>query len=450
MSPKSNQTPESQGGIEFATPIAATSTNLSVNTLQEMFAARTLKLRPAFQRNLVWNNEQQSFLIDTVLRGLPVPEVYIQQSTSEEGADENTVVVDGQQRITALLKFLNGHLLLVGDNDELDSRWRNKKFADLDNTLKRRFRRFQLVARQLPDLEEAVLREVFRRLNKTVEPLEPQELRHAAYTGPLLNLMEKAASHPALAEIGVFSPKDYLRRRNDEFVAEVAFAVTSKAYPNKKDGLDEFFLTREKHGMPADELQDLERRFGRVFAELGEATVPIRRTRFRNKSDFYTLMVSLTNHAEQIPLPDDLHDEFLTRLTQFSARVNEIKRKEGVGGDIKDLISDDIGTQAVKYLRAVERAASDRLSRVRREEALRTILEPIFGRAPSTPLDSRDAEWTWIEETADDPADEILGPLELEAERERTQKVLLESKTEFDALLEEARSAEAEEGKSDE
>lgn len=428
--------------IEFETPIALTTSNLSVNTLQAMFSDRHLKLRPAFQRNLVWNTEQQSFLVDTVLRGLPVPEVYVQKATSDDGTDESTIVVDGQQRITALLKFLNGQLVLVG-NDELDDRWKNKNFDDLDNDLKKRFRTFELVARQLPDLDEKILREVFRRLNKTVERLEPQELRHAAYGGPLMGLLEKSAAHPTLSDVGVFSAKDYLRRRNDEFVSEVLFAYTAGAFPNKKDGLDDFFLVRERQGISPEEISDLSQRLGRVFAELSSSGAAIRKTRFRNKSDFYTLLVILLRNAESLPFDATSRSQFELALSGFSSRVNEIKRKENVGESVADLISGDLGVEALTYLRAVERAASDRLSRVRRNESLDKVLAKVFESATRVALKSNDIAWTSTEIETIDPADEILGAEEITTEREKLQSALVESTADFEGLLGIARNRDA-------
>jgi hypothetical protein len=406
--------------LEFTPPVAAATSNLSINFFQQAYAARSLRLRPPFQRNLVWNLEQQSFLIDTVLRGLPVPEVYIQTIVSAEG-EEETIVVDGQQRITACLKFLNGQLRLV-DDDELDARWRGKTFAELDNGLKRRFRGFQLVVRGLPELNELTLREIFRRLNKTVEALEPQELRHAAYTGPFVQLVEKAAAQPVLGELGVFSAKDFQRRRNDELMAEICYALVAKAYPNKKDGLDELFLTYERQGMPAQQLHDLSRRLGRLLEQLTLVSGQLRRTRFRNKSDFYSLGIVLAKKAEHLPLGETDTRLLMIVLTNFGNRVNEIKREEAAGRSTDALVQDNLGVQAARYLRAVERAASDRLNRVRREEALQEILTPVLLASPETPLSETDASWL-ARPLAQDDADEIV----VNEERHHTQQVLTEA-----------------------
>jgi hypothetical protein len=385
---------------EFDQQVASAASNETVNSFYKTYSEGDLVLRPPFQRNLVWNAEQQSFLVDSILRGLPVPEIYIQRETTSEG-DEKTIVVDGQQRITTCIRFLANDLRLVG-SDVVDSRWANRTFGELDASLRKRFRSFELIVRKLPALNEDVLREVFRRLNKTVEPLEPQELRHAAYSGPLLSLVEQAASRSVLSDIGVFSPKDYLRRRNDELMAEIALAVLAGAFPNKKDGLDDLFLTYEKQGQPAGTIDELGKRFGRVFSELDEVALTLRRTRFRNKSDFYSLFVFLARKADVLPIAQAARALFLQALKDFSGRVNDIKRVEGEGKSVDNLTADPMGAEAQRYLRAVERAASDRLSRVRREEALDAALGPSLEGLASTPLSEADSAWRSARPSSED------------------------------------------------
>lgn len=412
--------------LEFPDQIASNSSNVTINQFQKYFADGSLILRPPFQRNLVWNKEQQSFLIDSVLRGLPVPELYVQSMTSADG-DEQYIVVDGQQRISACLRFLSGELRLVG-GDDLDPRWRSRTFREIDEPLRKRFRSYQLIVRQLPDLGEGVLREVFRRLNKTVEPLQPQELRHAAYTGPFIEFVELAAAHPVLGEVGVFSATDYLRRRSDELIAEIAFALVSRAFPNKKEGLDELFLTYERQGVPDGVVAELERRFGRVFQQLTPIAGGLRRTRFRNKSDFYSLFVALANRAESLPLDDAASDSLISGLAAFSSLVNEIKRAEDDPEAVKRLASTDHGVDATNYLRAVERAASDRLSRVRRNEGLESVLGPLLGSGAVTDLAQADS--AWLDETLGPSGEE--DPAEQSSERAHVADLLL--RTDVDQL----------------
>ncbi|MDY0912915.1 DUF262 domain-containing protein [Rathayibacter festucae] len=377
--------------FEFDPQVASNGSNLTINYFDKALSAGTLILRPAFQRNLVWNDEQQGFLVDSILRGLPVPEVYVQTITSAEGSEVLTVV-DGQQRISACLRFIHGDLRLQM-NDDLDARWRGRTFAEIGSALQKRFRGFKLIVRDLPDLPERTLREIFRRLNKTVEPLEAQELRHAAYTGSFIVFIEALAAQPLLTEVGVFSARDYLRRRNDEFMAEVAFAVLSRAFPNKKEGLDNLFKTMDLRGVPEGQLEDLQWRFGRVLAQLEPVASSLRRTRFRNKSDFYSLVVYLAREADRLPLSDPESTRLLDRIKEFSGLVGEIKKEEAEGRSVDELSGAGLGLSALPYLRAVERAASDRLNRVRRQEALSTILGPILAEGSVRPFGREDFLW---------------------------------------------------------
>jgi len=64
-----------------------------------------LKLDPDFQRGSVWTPAARVFLIDTILNDLPIPQVYFR--TKVDAATQTTVreVVDGQQRLRAILDF---------------------------------------------------------------------------------------------------------------------------------------------------------------------------------------------------------------------------------------------------------------------------------------------------------------------------------------------------------
>lgn len=391
--------------LEFDPQLATEATGFTVNRFHG--AAHTdppsLILRPAFQRNLVWNLQQQSFLIDSILRGLPVPELYVQITTSADGSERLTVV-DGQQRISTCVSFIDGTLRL-DQSEDLDVRWRGSTFGELPEVLQARFRGFKFVVRDLPSsADDAVLREIFRRLNRTVEALEPQELRHAAYTGPFIKLVERGGSAAALNELGVFSPKDYLRRRNDEFVAEVLLAVDADAFPNKKEGLDLLFLTYERRGLPEAREQNISRRFGRALAFVEAAGPRLRRTRFKNKSDCYSLLVFLARNATQVGSDPLVADSIVSKLESFSSLVNQIKREEAEGRSVDALVATPMGGSAQSYLRSVERAASDRLSRVRRHEALTEVVAPSIETHHAQLLTSADEEWAIAGEELEEPS----------------------------------------------
>src|SRR5437016_12690024 len=79
---------------------------LSVKEVKQMMERGELDLTPDFQRREVWSDKARSFLLDTIVRGKPIPKIYIR--TVENTATGKTLneVVDGQQRLRTVLSFL--------------------------------------------------------------------------------------------------------------------------------------------------------------------------------------------------------------------------------------------------------------------------------------------------------------------------------------------------------
>lgn len=413
----------SETGLHFDPQLSADAQGMTVNNFHKASkgGSSELLLRPAFQRNLVWNRDQKSYLVDSILRGLPVPELYLQIATAADGTEKLTVV-DGQQRISTCVAFANGDLKL-SDSEDLDPEWRGKFFSELNEKLRARFLSFKFVVRDLPtSADDSVLREIFRRLNRTVEALEAQELRHAAYTGPFILLVERGGSAAALNDLGVFTPKDYLRRRNDEFIAEVLMAIDAGAFPNKKEGLNQLFLTFERQGVPSDRLSSLTRKFGRAISIIEAKSSILKRTRFRNKSDCYSLLVFLAHHADHLNVDDPHVDVMVNTLVEFSSQVNRIKREESRSDTDDPLAKEVQDPHARSYLRAVERAASDRLNRVRRNAALEAILGAQISSLPIKPLSHADESWRLAGEDLEEAEEEN----DESADRRSAQEALLD------------------------
>lgn len=133
-------------------------------------------LDPDFQRSFVWDKDKQSRLIESILLRIPLPVFYVAED--DEG---RLIVVDGRQRLTTLLHYLDNQLALrIKDRPELDG----KRFEDLDVRLQSRVEDCQLlfyiIDRSVP--ERARL-DIFERVNGG-EVLTRQQMRNAIYNGP--------------------------------------------------------------------------------------------------------------------------------------------------------------------------------------------------------------------------------------------------------------------------
>lgn len=77
--------------------------------IKRKFDEHNLVVQEDFQRRDVWDHGKKSRLIESMLRGIPIPSIYVEE------VDEGTyVVIDGQQRINSIIEFLKGELKLRG------------------------------------------------------------------------------------------------------------------------------------------------------------------------------------------------------------------------------------------------------------------------------------------------------------------------------------------------
>lgn len=64
-----------------------------------------LELNPTYQRDFVWSNSDSQMLIESILRGIPLPSIILAKVSSSQRFQ----IVDGKQRVTAILRFMGAH-----------------------------------------------------------------------------------------------------------------------------------------------------------------------------------------------------------------------------------------------------------------------------------------------------------------------------------------------------
>jgi hypothetical protein len=163
-----------------------------------------LQMKPPFQRNPVWQEVQKAYLIDTIIRGYPVPELYLQTTVSAEGKEQH-IIVDGQQRVRACLEFVNNDFALGEQSGGLAG----FLFEQVSDEIKRRIFEYKFVVRSLPILPDAEVREIFGRLNRNNVALNRQELRHATYWGEFILMHGKPEPESLLGYVGRFYEQRY-------------------------------------------------------------------------------------------------------------------------------------------------------------------------------------------------------------------------------------------------
>lgn len=320
----------------------------------DMNKAGKIEIKPPFQRNPVWTEKQKSYLVDSVLNGYPIPELYIQDVVDEDG-NSNYIIVDGQQRMRSVLDFLDDKF---GMNKEDSPQFNGAHFKDLTPEQKRTFFSYNFVVRTLPPMDDADIREIFKRLNRNVVSLNTQELRKAIYSGPFIKLVSDLSEKDFWGMLRFFTPNDVKRMKDEEYISELCL-VAIEGIQNKKDRIEDFYQEAEMIFPYGPFLNET---FDKILGFLEPMTQELCRTRWKNKTDFYTLFYSLSKKQPSLSNDAELRKRVLKALVDFSNSVKEFLALEND--------NTDAFPQCVKDYAKGVRAATDSSARTNRQIGL--------------------------------------------------------------------------------
>lgn len=155
-------------------------TNYVIGDLYEWFTKKTLILQPKFQRRVVWSHIAQSYLIDTILKGLPVPKLYIRTTVDLNSGRTIREVVDGQQRLKAVFDFIEGKFVVSKIHNE---QYHGRKFEELPEDVRKKFLGYPFSADLLLGASDREVLDIFTRINSYTITLNRQEKLNAKFSG---------------------------------------------------------------------------------------------------------------------------------------------------------------------------------------------------------------------------------------------------------------------------
>ena len=320
--------------------------DFTVDTIAERLKDETIFV-PEYQRRYVWTDAQASRLIESLIIQCPIPVIYLNQES-----DERLAVIDGNQRLTSIRRYLNNEFPLKGLTayPELEG----NRFHTLDPRFQRHVinRTLRCIV-ILKDTHPQVKFDVFERLNTGAVRLTPQELRHGLYYGDLVNLATKVANDTKFAAL--LDIKVDKRMKAEELV--LRFWALSERFTEYRKPLAGFInkFAEAHRSLSADEKAKLTQSFSstlasvqHIFADLAFKIFDERRvveSRF-NSALFDAQMLSIyqlrrEGKLKNIPAPDAQDrlvklirksDVFLKAISvatsdenQLKVRVNEMK-----------------------------------------------------------------------------------------------------------------------------
>ncbi|MCF1458779.1 MAG: DUF262 domain-containing protein [Shewanella sp.] len=259
-----------------------------ISDMRDWNELHRLEINPAFQRGSVWSDAAKVMLIDSILNEIPMPKILVSKKIIN--GSTHRIIIDGQQRTKTILSFLNNEFKL---KSPYQGEMLGKFFDDFSEEEKDKFLSYQIDFNESKKLTEQELRNVYSRLNKYTFALNKQELRRADFPGDFLTLSEDLAGIDDFDDMRLFTAANRRRLSDIEYVSEILSALIYGPQ-DKKGNLDKYYLEL----MDWPHKNEIETRFKKAIEDIKvifDNSMPIAKTRFNQKSDFYSLILAIDN-----------------------------------------------------------------------------------------------------------------------------------------------------------
>ncbi|MCP1410831.1 DUF262 domain-containing protein [Paenarthrobacter sp. A20] len=273
-------------------------TTKDIGLLKQLYDDGQLQISAEFQRNAIWPRPAKSFLIDTILTDNPIPVLYFQKGISAQTKRVEYTVVDGQQRLNAVFQFLENRFALT--ESDPSSPWYRQRWKSLDEEHRLQILSYDFVIQELVGYSSNHIRDMFKRMNRYVVALNPQELRHATEDGAFKRLVESIGKWPFWTENGVVTRQAANRMKNDELVAELLILL-SEGPQDKKESVDLYYDSFRQDFPQGPELQT---QLASVLEEIQAALPNLKKSLLRRPANIYALIGAMNElQAEEEQLP---------------------------------------------------------------------------------------------------------------------------------------------------
>ena len=320
-------------------------------TLREYQTMRNdgdLFLQPFYQRKFVTDIKFASRLIESIILDVPIPAVFLAE---EENGKYS--VVDGQQRLTSFIAFLDGILpddknsvfRLTGTKELSLEQGKGKTFAQIEDTaIQNKIKTTSVQAVIIknsshPDLKFAI----FERLNTGSVKLNEDELRNTIYRGNYIELLKELEQNTIFHSI--VNKESFRRRMIYRGMILRFFAITEKSHLNYRSSMKQFCNKemRDNRHMVAAKRQEYFDKFNKCveLVRLVFGTNAFRRFMIGdnrnpngkwvvirvNMAIFDIQMGGFVNYAKNqiVPKADQIREKFLELMTSNAEFINTLE-----------------------------------------------------------------------------------------------------------------------------
>ncbi len=311
--------------------ITAAPNDFNVLTIHSFLESGAVRI-PGFQRNYVWDLGRASRLIESLILGLPVPQVFLYETERNK-----FLVIDGQQRLMSIYYFIkqrfprkekrtelrsifdehgripdhivhnddffeNFRLKLPESPPNHPNRFKNLSYATLEDyktQFELRTIRNVIIKQNSPREDDSSMYEVFNRLNTGGINLKPQEIRTSMYHSAFYDVLYHLNALPGWRRVLAFAEPDLHMKDIEILLRGFALMIDAGNYsPSMVKFLNQFSRKVQKHTADQNRyLSDLFSSFLKACADLPEDAFLNKKSRRFNVALFEAAFVAACRNA---------------------------------------------------------------------------------------------------------------------------------------------------------
>lgn len=332
------------------------STTYSVNDFLEWHERKQLVLSPKFQRRSVWKDVAKSFLMDSILRGKPLPKIFIRQITDIKTRTTVREVVDGQQRLRTIIDFINDGFKVKRVHNQ---QYGEKYFSQLDEEAQSAILTYKFSVDTLIGVEDGDIMDIFARLNTYTTPLNKQELINAEFYGYFKQSAYGISYkyNKFWIDNKIFTEYQTMRMNEVELTADIFIAFLDGIQNRKR--VKVYYKQYDEHFENKDELES---RFDEVISLVNQIFGDtLKKSYYRKPALFYSLFLALYNIKYDIKDLNNMNhkiidEKSISKIKTCLDRIEEI------------IESENLNKEQQEFVTSISRATSDTDSRKTRTQ----------------------------------------------------------------------------------
>ena len=239
-----------------------------------------LNLNPPYQRNAIWVKPTQKYLIHSISKGQPIPNIFL-----HEVQENKYDMVDGQQRTRAIK--------LYWSTEEIDLTKDDNKFKS------GKFLNFEIPITIIYEIDEdESIEDYYYMVNTSgIKLNRPEENKAHYFDTEFLKLVESITNDNKFQKLNIVPPTSQKRMLDRDLVEELC-ALILYGISDKKTQVDKIY----ESDVNIEQIEQCRKQFFKIIEklELFDVIKPIKNTRYRQRNDFYTLFGFLNNNLEII------------------------------------------------------------------------------------------------------------------------------------------------------